>query len=213
MKKILFMLIYVVIIGNIAFAQSGYLNFNWGMSPNEVNSVLDNNQKEGYKNEIGWPDPIQLMMFHFYGSELRNSFDGRLRSATQLRLLEGQPMGYRYIGYTNYYYNHFINGGLAFYFENNRLIAVQTIFSEANIIRELETRYGRGTEIVNYDAKVWLNNNRCILLMNNPTGRHQFLEFVTYFEVDALRRICQDSMEQNRRELREEQQKNSSRID
>ena len=223
MKKALSVFIFTILLGNYLFAQDGYLNFRWGMSLDEVRNLLDSNAREGFSRKTSMFSPASRLMFHLYGTEIVNVFEGRLRSSPHrsIQIIDGEfVFEDRYITYSTASWSNFGDGAFAFFFENNRLIGVQTIFVGANVIRELETRHGRGNEINNISFSldgstnncVWLDNNRFII-WTNPTDRHRNLEFVSFMDAVSLRRICQSSMEQNRRELREEQQRTRSRLD
>jgi hypothetical protein len=192
------------------------------MSPNEVNNLLNDNEKRGYTSgDPGFDDPVNYIMFYIYQSEIINLLNGRLRIGpdTTFQIIGGEyKFDVRYIRYVNNNWKNYNEGGFRFFFENNRLIEVQTVFQHANIIRELETRYGMGTEInlsglTNSIGKVWLNNNRFIVWINSSDLLFRHIEYVAYMDSNSLRRICQTSLEENRILVTEEQQRARSRIE
>ena len=206
MKKITFVIFLVFLLGTAVFSQNGYLDFRWGMSPDEVGEKMDANGRAGYKRGTGSNDlnPLTFMMFSLYGSEISRDFNGQIWNRFPDTLIR----------YSNENYNWFRDGGFSFYFDNNKLFGVQTIFSNENIIKELESRHGKGTEInlTSSRGRIWLNNDRYIIWIN-PTDQYRHLEFVAYLDSSTVRRMCLTSMEQNRSELRERQQRSRSRLD
>lgn len=214
MKKFLVLVIFVIFVPNIVFAQDGYLNFKWGMSSNEVQNSLEGESREGYRKNLPFPDILGYMMHYFYGTELRNSFNNRVRIPTNstLRIINGETRYvYIYETYTNAAYNNYYNEGFCFYFEENKLFGVMTVFNGDNIFRDLQSRYGAGNRVenMNEDVRVWVNNNRFIIWVKDTN----FRSFVGFYDSASVRRICQSSMEGNRLSLREEQQRTRSRLD
>lgn len=218
-KKHLLFLVFGIIFGNNIFTQDDYLNFRWGMSPNEVYNLLDNNDKEGWGREGATIyDPVVHMMFYLHSTEIRDTFNGRLRTYQDFYYIDGRRE-YRYTVFSNNRWNNLGDGGFRFFFANNRLIGVQTIFIDANIVIDLEARHSRGTVInlsgggSNTEGRVWLNNERFIIWINDTDTRCRHREYVAYMDSASIRRICQSSIEENRKLLQEEQQRIRSRLD
>ena len=207
MKKIILGIMFIFIISSVAFAQNGYLDFRWGMTLDEVKNLLDDN----YRNRIGREslgyDPVIFLMYYLYGSEIRNNFGGNLRSPPEQLNINGTWQR-RYIPFSSSGYTNWNTEGYCFYLENERLIGVQTTFSNGNIIDELVKRHGDGNRInvqgyqygyMYNDYRIWISNNRIIIYYY---VRHNSMnwtkEIVSYLDSESFRRIAEDSMIENR---------------
>jgi hypothetical protein len=210
MKKTI-VLLFLVVFTSMVFAQGGYLDFRWGMSPDEVQNLLPDDLKDRFKEDSSdFPSVLGTLMFHLYGTEIQNTPDRRTISTP--------PQGHK--TYVAGNWGNWHEGSLRFYFDtNNRLFGVMSIFKDANIVNELQSRYGRSAQytesLLEMPIHVWENNQRFIISFED---RKPYMGVggswrVGFFDSAAVRRMCQSTMEENRRKLREGQQGTRSRLD
>jgi len=100
---------------------SGYKNFIWGMSVNEVRNLCPDIKSETY---IRWGAPSYVILY-LYNSEIISSVPNPLsKEAGRITVYESD------------------SEDLYFYFVDGRLVAVQVWFFNENILSELVKKYG-----------------------------------------------------------------------
>jgi protein associated with RNAse G/E len=218
MKRLLLFFCGLLFIGNIAFSQNGYQNFRWGMTTTEVQNLLPINTRNQFREMSHGPDMMHYMMFHLYANEIANTFGGRIETLFFGSQIINREVVYRhrYNRYTDEGWGWDNEESLLFYFENNRFFGVQTLFRDENLLNELQSRYGRSTQYSmtgidgDFNVRVWEQNNRFIMWCGEIRSNRQYVGF---FDSATVRRICQNGIEENRRLLREEQQRTRTRLE
>jgi len=195
-----------------ASKKNGYKDFKWGMTPEQVSELVQTLEQKSeigqtfQKSEYGYNDPgssLFFIMSYLYRSELH---DETPYPVTDI------------IGYTNGLTGNYRENGLSFFFSNDKLVGVVTYFRKANIISELEKKYGKGVSLEFSGAesavgRVWLDNERYIIWSMSDFSSALGVEFVTFLDAEWSRKTCKKCVQDYKKEKQQEKFRQSSRLD
>jgi len=116
-----FVLFLLICVSTLGFSQSGYRDYTWGMSVDQVKAKCPDLVQ---KDLIRWAAPTSALMY-LYNSEFVTTIPNPLKQETGT--------------ITNYESE---KNELDCYFLNGKLIAVEITFWQENIIAELKKQYG-----------------------------------------------------------------------
>jgi len=173
MKKALFVVL-VLFVTVALFGQTGYKDYTWGMSLEQVKEKCPD------VREVGTGFKATLFMFYYVYYEQLDSFPDPLKQETR-NMTKFQSM----------------KNDLMFYFIDNKLVAVDVTFSAENILPELlkqngnkiarSIRYSENT----YKLVAWNNNQNRYILYDFD---NYFIETVTYIDGRWLKPLFDKTM-------------------
>jgi hypothetical protein len=176
-----FILIFLVFVSTLGFAQNGYKDYTWGMSIDQVRAKCSDLSQ---KQLIRWAAPTYALMYSHY-SEFVSTIPNPL----------GQELG----TITNYESQ---KNEQEFYFLNGKLIAVEISFWQENILDDLKKQYGNVNPVsgfygnYRYQTASWNKEaNRVIVWeLNAP------LEYVTYIDKNWLTPLLNKTLDAFKKE-------------
>jgi hypothetical protein len=160
-------------------------------------------QKSEYGIDSG--ESLFFVMYYLYKSELKDEIPNPSRYAID------------FLDYTNGLTGDYSDDGLGFFFSNNKLVGVVTYFNHANIINELQKKYGKSVSLkfpdIRSEGRVWLDNKRYIVWSRSDLLSEMGVEFVTYLDAEWSREICKKCIQNYRKEKQQEKSHHRSRLD
>ena len=192
-------------IGSFLFAQSGYKDFQFGMSMEEIKTKFPDIKEPSYGYQ---DDTLFYVIQHLYKSELEGAIPNPLKGLEDFKVLSTG--------------DNAREDDFTFLFHNNRLVGIITYYNfysqhYNNLIGALNDKYGNGSTYgVQYannssnEGTLWVDNQRFIVWEHHNLSYSPYLRFqtVTYLDAVWLREVCKKRME----EFRKEQEQLKSRL-
>jgi len=201
-------LLLLLLFPAMCFAQSGYKDFSWGMSVNDINALINikNNHEDDYSSSLTSKDAFSFLVYYLNQSKITDTVPNPY--------FDLQESGYYGCSTTDGYWS---NDTLDFHFQNNKLFAVATYFMDSSVLQELQSRYKNGVKICmdfgdgNVDAVIWNPSPTRFIVWEkyNTTSYAPAHEIVTYIDAKFFRIIADKSMTRYRTAIK----KRDSRLD
>lgn len=223
MKKTISSLLMIFVIITSVYSQNGYKDFKWGMTSEQVSELVltfqessEDDSKPIFQKSTEYDSSpsdsgssLSFVMSYLYGSELQGSIPHPGKYAID------------FVGYNNGRSSAWIDdGGLEFFFSKNKLVGVVTYFHNANIISELEKKYGKGISLKFYinntfvdEGRVWLDKKRYIVWSKSDLSSTMGVEFVTYLDAEWSKELCRKCIQNYKKEIQLEKSRIKSRLD
>ena len=187
MKKI-FAILTLLFTSFIAFGQNGYRDFHFGMSIEDVRAIRSEIKVSNYSSLYS----LIYIMQYLYDSELVSTIPNPIANIT------GR--------FTRYSTGDNYSNDMAFYFHNDKLVAIETYFRSTNILNELRQIYGVGFTVhlaSKPNARVWNNQSRgrfIIWEIHTQRGyEYASVEEVIYVDYLWVRDLCSVTIENFRK--------------
>jgi hypothetical protein len=195
-KKILIFVLFLVGFSTFGFSQNGYKEYKFGMSLEIISSMIS-----GEKGSYAFDYAFSFIMYYLYSNELNNSIPSPLSETDDFSIYHSGQWWYK------------DNEVFAFYFDENKLVAVKIYFFFGSILSDLINKYGQKNSIIfsngNYEGKTWIDNtNRFIVWQKEKDydGRRTY-ETVTYVDEKWIKKLCDKRIQQFRNEIQENRSK------
>jgi hypothetical protein len=185
MKKILLVVIFYLAGVTGVFAQAGYRNFTFGMSPNQVKQLAPDSTE--YQARGGSSTPYIFM--YLYNSEVGSSF------AVISQYFDEFPTGIK----DSWLYSK--QEDLLFFFVDNKLHQV-CWQDTGNILADLQKRYGDKRVITagSTETVTWIDGKRIILYAKFHDGSEA--QFIGYYDAEYYNPIIQNALQKYRNSRR-----------
>jgi hypothetical protein len=169
MKK-LFVFLFAVVFSISLFSQTGYKDYTWGMSIDQVKQK----NKNVHEDNMGWGS-IYYAYLYF------NNSNDVLSEKDFFEYLFNRETATLHSGIDD----------LSFFFENNKLVMVEVNFSNENILPSIQKQYGRKTTKNTrsgrntYEFVAWRTNSR-IIVYNTAGYKYEDVAYVDLEWLDSF---------------------------
>ena len=194
MKKVLIGLVVALVFLGVCSvnAQSGYKDYTWGMTVEQVKKKCPDLVSYNY---IRWPAPSYVTMY-LYSNEIEGFVPNPLEYAS------GQLAAYESA-----------KTELKFYFISKKLIAVEVQFIQKRILDDLMAQYGKVEPVsgaygrYQYQTASWNDQKNRVIVWEGPM--EYSLETVTYIDGNWLNPLVDKAISA----YRKEQESSKSKLD